>query len=269
MVSQLRDNIIDFFGSSERGVNAGRNDQGVEVEFLLLSTETSSSFDNSINNAANFNGFTAKGPDCLPDRVTLIRNGFSFFRGTVTTPPPGSLDFADRRRMVVVDVTIPADLAIKYNDQPLDSGALSGGMVSTIRAAINSVAPAPMGLSYESWRTGMAFPSGQDGPNDDPDGDGDDNLLEFCAGSDPVDATSLAQGVLTKTPTGFLYTYRQAREIVGVTHTLQAGLLANLVDFTPEASDVTTTAICSEVDKISVALPPGFGPYLRQSVSMH
>ena len=104
--------------------------------------------------------------------------------------------------------------------------------------------------------------------NDDPDGDHVDNLLEFFAGSDPVDATSRAQGILTKTPTGFLYTYRRARGLVGVTHALQAGPLTDLVDFTPEASEVTTTPIWSEVDEISVALPPDFGPYLRQSVSM-
>jgi hypothetical protein len=268
MVSQLGDNIIDFFGSSRRGVNAGKNDQGVEVEYLLISTEVSSSFDNSINNVATNNRYTGSGPDCLPDRSTLVRDGFSFFRGTTMTPPPGSLSFADRRRIVVIDATDPTELVIKHNAQPLSSGALGEEIVSAVREAVNSVAPAPMGLSYDNWRSGMAFPSGLDGPNDDPDGDHDDNLLEFFTGSDPVDAASRAQGVLTRTPTGFLYTYRRAREIVGVTHTLQAGALENLVNFTPEASDVTTTAIGSEVAETSVALPPDFGPYLRQSVSM-
>jgi hypothetical protein len=268
MVSQLGDNIIAYFDDPARGLNAGKNDQGVEIEFLLLSLEESDIYDNSINTAANSNGFEGRGPDSKADRMTLVRDGFSFFSGLPSTIPPGQLDFGERRRIVVVDATDPSQMVVRHNDKPLDSGALNSGIISSIRAAVNAATPPPTGLDYATWRAGIAFPIGEGDPNDDPDGDGSDNLLEFYAGSNPIDGGESARGSLTRTPTGFLYVYRRAKGLVGVGHSLEAGALDQFTTFTPQALDVEITDLDAETEELAVTLSSSFGPFLRQSVTL-
>lgn len=41
--------------------------------------------------------------------------------------------------------------------------------------------------SFDAWVAQFGLPPGQDGPNDDPDGDGASNLEEWIAGTDPSD----------------------------------------------------------------------------------
>lgn len=41
-------------------------------------------------------------------------------------------------------------------------------------------------VGFDAWKAGFTFPVGEDGPLDDPDGDGVQNLLEFVSGSNPV-----------------------------------------------------------------------------------
>ncbi len=42
-------------------------------------------------------------------------------------------------------------------------------------------------VGFDAWKAGFTFPPGEDGPLDDPDGDGVQNLLEFVTGSNPVE----------------------------------------------------------------------------------
>ena len=39
---------------------------------------------------------------------------------------------------------------------------------------------------YDAWKASFIFPPGRDGPLDDPDSDGAQNLIEFVAGSNPT-----------------------------------------------------------------------------------
>ena len=47
---------------------------------------------------------------------------------------------------------------------------------------------------------------------------------------------------------------------------LQAGPLDALATFTPGAE--STTDLPDDIEEVTVTLPPGFGPYLRQAVTL-
>ncbi|MDB4329256.1 hypothetical protein N9982_04480, partial [Akkermansiaceae bacterium] len=99
MISQLGNEIIAHFGSATRGTLTDKNDNGIEVEALLLSLEVSG-WDSSIRTAATNNDFELFGLDSKADRSTNVRDGFSFYRGVASTGLPGSLSFGQRRRIV-------------------------------------------------------------------------------------------------------------------------------------------------------------------------
>lgn len=266
MVSQLGDNVIDFFEAPSRGVNAGRNDRGVEIEFVALSLEPTG-FDSQVINLANSSGFPNRGVDASTTRG-MPRKSFSLFSGFPATTPPGALGFSNRRRIVVIDATDASNLIVRHNDLPLDSGSLGTTNVNLIRAAINEAEPAPLGVTYAAWSSAIAFPPGSGGFDDDPDGDGWGNGLEFYAATDPLASSEQPLQEFAQTATGFRYTYQRALDRVGVAHHLATGPLTALSPYIPSESQISVEALAPNLEKVSVALPADFGPFLRQEADL-
>jgi hypothetical protein len=59
-------------------------------------------------------------------------------------------------------------------------------------------------LAYQNWRDANLSGMTQNAPGDDPDGDGKSNLLEYAAGTDPVNPASNPQPYLAFTENGSL-----------------------------------------------------------------
>lgn len=267
MVSQLRDKIFDHFEASSRGNLIGKNDQGVEVETILLSLETSG-WDGSVLTASTNNGFDVHGLDSLSDRTSEVRDGFSFYRGVASTGPPGSLGFAQRRRIVVVDATEPGSPLVRHNDLPLSSGALDATNVELIRAAINNASITPAGTTFEAWATENLLSAGSASPLDDPDGDGWQNALEFSAGTDPSNGSSFPVLEMEQTEIGFELTFTRFVPAIELVRTWQTGPLESITTaYIPENEEVTVENTDDpDIEKVTVTLPADFGPYIRLKV---
>ncbi|MDB4318901.1 hypothetical protein N9916_00920 [Akkermansiaceae bacterium] len=267
MISQLGNEIIAHFGSATRGTLTDKNDNGIEVEALLLSLEVSG-WDSSIRTAATNNDFELFGLDSKADRSTNVRDGFSFYRGVASTGLPGSLSFGQRRRIVVIDHTDPGNPLIRHNDLPTSSGALGAANVSLIREAINEATHPPAGLSFETWTTENSLTSGQDGATDDPDLDGSANLLEFSAGTNPLDRALVPSFTLEKAETGFTFSYERLIDATGITRSLLTGPLdAITAEFTPSEADIAVSPIDDDREKVAVTLPASFGPFIQLRVA--
>jgi hypothetical protein len=230
------------------------------VVSILLSTQAEGgSGDSSARNVAGSNGYTFAGIDADATRGR-VRAGLSYYRGAPATPWPVS----DRRRVVVVNMLAGSpshrQFEILFNRQFPDTTVMT--------AAIDAVQAAPSGISFEIWKTANGIPSGQDGPSHDPDRDRTPNLLEFHAGTNPLDASSRPVSSLTRNPdgSGFFYTYRRAMDRIGISHALEAGLPGAFTTFVPLAE--TTSELAPNIEEITAVLPASFGPYLRQAVTL-
>ena len=104
-------------------------------------------------------------------------------------------------------------------------------------------APAPVtGTPYTSWQTSFSFPSGLSDPEDDADGDGLPNLLEYAFASHPLNPSAsqnpAAGAPVTVGPDEFpTITFRRLTTASGVTIKVN-------VSYTPAfASDLGSTLV--------------------------
>ncbi len=252
MARQVGAQVSSVFNDSD-----GVNENGIEVVSILLATEAGGSNISTTNSIANLNGYQIAGLDAVNNGQNL-RDGFAYFRGVpITSWPVG-----DRRRVVVIngsaDSSSHSQWEIIYNQQfPSYSGMVD---------AINSIEAGAAGLNFTTWQAGITFPGGLSGPNDDPDGDGSDNLLEFAAGTDPLDPNSRSPGKLIQSGGTTRFRYQMATDRIGLAHRLQSGPLEDLTDFTPTSPEIV--AISDTVNQITVTLIPGSRGFVRQVVTL-
>ena len=121
---------------------------------------------------------------------------------------------------------------------------------------------------YAGWAAGFPFTQGEnDGENDDPDGDGISNLLEYVLGGVPVGAGASDTSILpvqSLTATDLLFTFRRSDvSEADVTLTVQwSDTLGTWNDFAtigaadnlPEV-DVTEDSPAAELDTVTVTVP--------------
>lgn len=190
LTSQFGSKITSFFNNPARGANQGRNDHGVEIEFILISTEVNS-YDSSIESARNDYAFDRGGIDSTPARNREIRLGFAYYYGTAPPASMFSVPFEDRRRVVILNGVTSAPsqqfLEVLHNDTAQSSGSLSVSDETLIKAAINSVRPGVVLPDHD----GDGDPDETD-PDDDNDGVPDAD--EIALGLDPFDADTDGDG---------------------------------------------------------------------------
>jgi hypothetical protein len=220
MTSQFGSKIIRHFNDRDRGPNRGKNDHGVDLEVILISTEVENFWDTSVESLRSQNGYDFAAYDAAPNRRSDLRDAWSHYRGVESTPSPGSLPFSQRRRIVLLNTLRGADglevREILYNGLPQSSGAISQAQEDALKAAINSV------------RAGALPDNDGDGDPDesdlDDDNDGLSDEVELTLASDPFLADTDGDGIsdALEDPDGDHFTNEQELNLL-LTDPLDAG----------------------------------------------
>jgi hypothetical protein len=254
--SAVGDGVIDFFHATNRGVLRGKNNQGIEIDSILLSTEPASNWDSTNSSFASKNAYEQWGLDADAARANP-RALLGFYRGGFPNGVNSSnlYDWGDDRRRVVVlnmvkNSPTHAFRQIIINQNEFDSGDAAGA-----QSAINEIAAAPVTMTFVQWSSTYAFPSGMAGALHDPDQDGRNNMLEFFHGTHPLHATGNTGGTsFVRDGNQWKFVYRMAKNISG--HSMELRSSTDLVNWSPLPSSLPQTSTAhSQVDEVSVTLP--------------
>ena len=134
---------------------------------------------------------------------------------------------------------------------------LSNQEEADIRAAVNSVGAGPPRDVFQQWAETNA-PEGSRDRDDDPDGDGVTNFVEFAMGSNPnlAEPQMVPLAAVTTGP-GFTFTYRRrtdAPDLVNVG--LEVSESLDFSDLVPmDSLGVDSTDMGDGVEEVVVTLP--------------
>jgi hypothetical protein len=264
------DGILDPFQASARGTLRGKNNHGIEIDSLLLSTEPAASWDGTNATFASSNGYEVWGLDANAQRQNP-RLALGYYRGGF----PNGVNSSnlnnwgeDRRRVVVLNL-VPNSASHGYREIVINQNFFDSSDAPMAQTLINAILPAPVTTTFAQWTAAYAFASGTSGPDHDPDRDGIVNLLEFFHGTHPLQAGSRYPGPsLVREGNTLKLVYRRAKNIGGFTLQHQASsTLAGWLPLTVGAPQVT--ADLGSTEDVSVTLPPGTGPFFRLSVTQN
>ncbi len=268
--SAVGDGILDPFHASTRGTLRGKNNHGIEIDSLLLSTEPASNWDSTNATFASSNGYEKWGLDANAQRQNP-RVMLGYYRGGFPNGVNSSnlYDWGEDRRRVVVLNLVPNSASHGYREIVINQNFFDSSDASTAQALINAIQPAPVTTTFAQWTAGYAFASGTSGADHDPDRDGSVNLLEFFHGTHPLQAASRYPGPsLVREGTAMKLVYRRAKNIGGYTLQHQTSdTLAGWQPLTGAAPQVT--ADLGSVEDVSVTLPSGPGRFFRLSVTLN
>jgi hypothetical protein len=259
--SAVGDGILDPFHASARGALRGKNNHGIEIDSLLLSTEPAAQWDSTNASFATSNAYEKWGLDANTQRQNP-RALLAYFRGGYPDGVNSSnlYDWGEDRRRVVVLNLVRDSASHDFREILINQNSFTASDAAAAQALINSVTPPPVLTTFAQWTAGFAFPAGTSGADEDPDRDGSVNLLEFFHGTHPLQAASRDPGPRLLRQGGSLkLVYRRAKNIGGFTleHRTSASLSAwqTLSAVVPQVtSDLGTS------EEITVDLPPGIEP---------
>ncbi len=263
--------ILHPFNAVARETLRGKNDHGVEIDSLLLSTEPASQWDNTNTSFAIENGYEKWGLDANAQRSNP-RIMLGYFRGGFPNNVNSSnlYDWEDDRRRVVVLNLVRNSASHAYRQIVINQNAFDSSNYVAARALINAIRPAPLVTTFAEWAGNYNFPAGTSDADDDPDRDGCVNLLEFFYGTHPLQSSSCDPGPsLIRDGSGLKLVYRRARNIGGFT--LEHRTAADLNSWQLVTPTAPSTMIArGDVNEITVPLPASADParFYRLAVTL-
>jgi hypothetical protein len=132
--------LLDHFADSSRAALTGKNDNGVPIRSILLSTEPASNWDNVNDSFASNNGYQQWGLDARANRSDP-RALLGYFRGGFINSS-NLYDWGNDRRRVVVLNLVKNSQSHSFREILINQNAYSSANNSSARAAINAVLPA-------------------------------------------------------------------------------------------------------------------------------
>jgi hypothetical protein len=250
------DGILDVFNASNRGALRGRNNNGIEIDSILLSTEPASNWDNTNSSFASTNAYEQWGLDADAARANP-RILLGYYRGGFpdNVNSPNLYDWGDDRRRVAVLNMVKNSASHAYREIIINQNEFTSSNAAGAQSAINAIAAAPATRTFAQWAGAYTFSPGMAGALSDPDLDGRNNMLEFFHGTHPLQATANAAGTsLVRDGSQWKFVYRMAQNISG--YSVEYRSSSDLVNWSalPNSLPQTKTAL-TQVDEISVTLP--------------
>jgi hypothetical protein len=265
------DGLLDFFDVTSRGSLRGKNDKGVPIQSILLSTEEASQWDNVNRSFSSTNGYKQWGLDASAQRKNP-RTMLGYFRGGFIDSS-NLYDWEDDRRRVVVLNMVKNSGSHGFREIIINQNAYSSSNNTAARAAINAIQPTlppPVTTTFSQWQASYVFPSGKASAEHDPDGDGASNLLEFFHGTHPLQAVSNGKSTtFTSGISGRKLIYQKAKNIAGLTTVHQfTSDLSEWIDLPSEGLGISSTDMGS-TEMVTVSLPanPANGGYYRIKIT--
>lgn len=217
--SAVGDGILDPFHATTRGALRGKNNHGIEIDSLLLSTEPAAQWDSTNATFATSNAYEKWGLDADPQRLDP-RVMLGYFRGGYPNGVNSSnlYDWGEDRRRVVVLNLVRNSASHGFREIMINRNSFTAADAPAAQALINSVTPPPVLTTFAQWTAGFPFPAGTAGADHDPDRDGSVNLLEFFHGTHPLQGASRDPGpALVREGGSLQLVYRRAKNIGGFT----------------------------------------------------
>ena len=237
---------------------------------------------NGIINAAIANGTTVNLPVTKNGSGTWTLNGAHTYTGT-TTVNQGVLSLGQAALDDNAGVVIASGAVLNLDFEGVDQiGSLTIGIDPPLGDGLYSAATHPgiitgdgslrvgpeLAPGYDTWAAGFPFTAGvNDGEDDDADGDGISNLLEYVLGGIPVgaganDTSILPTQVLTATDVEFTFTRSDASEADVSLKVQWSDNLGTWNDFAtigaasslPEV-EVTEDSPTADLDTVTVTIP--------------
>lgn len=251
------DGILAHFNAPSRGHLLGRNEQGVEIWSLLLSTEPAATWDSTNASFSAAQGFHQWGIDADVNRADP-RLLLGHYRGGFIASNNLNDWGQDRRRLVILNL-VENSPTHQYREVMFNQNAFDSSFFASARAAINAVQPGPALLTFAQWAVDSILPLGAAGPDDDPDSDGVSNLAEFFHGTDPLVADSSSElGRLVQVPAGLRFVYPRAKARSGVT--VEHLVSPDLVHWSVVADPVLHVTDAGDHERVELVLPEAAGP---------
>lgn len=252
--------LAAYFSAASRGALMDKNDNGVPIRTLLLSTEEAAQWDGVNKSFANLNGYKEWGLDALADRSDP-RLSLGYFREGGFIVSTDLHDWGnDRRRLVVLNL-VRNSASHPYSTILLNQNSYTSSNNTAARAAINAVTLPPPAQNFTSWQTARTFPVGQSAADSDPDLDTIPNALEFFHGTDPLLAEAGEAPFRTVRENGATrLVYREAKNLAGITATYLRS--ANLRDWeiVPATGLETSARDIGGAREITVTMPSSSDP---------
>ncbi len=254
--SAVGSGIIAPFNATSRGSLRGKNNHGIEIDSILLSTEPASNWDSTNSTFASRNGYEQWGLDANAQRQSP-RALLGYYRGGFPSGVNSSnlYDWEDDRRRVVVLNMVRNSASHGYRQIIMNQNEFTSSNATNAQALINAITPAPVLTSFASWQSSFTFPVGKSAALADADGDGIVNLREFFHGTHPLQAHSQDPGLsLRRQGNTWEISYRRAKNITGVTANIRQS--NNLTTWEPSTMPLGTTITdLGAQEEVKVVLP--------------
>ncbi len=128
----------------------------------------------------------------------------------------------------------------------------------------SSVTPGQTG--FQAWLAMQSLPVGQDGPNDDPDGDGIKTAMEYACGTDPMVFSTMA-GVYAIFPTPATISFVLPAERADLGYAIQKATSLSVPDWTDLVGTVSPSGGQTAIDAVDPAV--GDHAYYRLKVILY
>ncbi len=254
------------------GTNTYAGNTNVNEGTLAISGDQSA----SLGTVAVASGATLAGTGSIGGSVSIASGGRQAFALAATAGAQTTRQITGALSMdsgSVIDLTAAGTVANGVYVLATAAGGITGlpgtvnlpeGVPGTLSVSENSLVLTVGSSGYASWASTNGLTSGvNDGPTQDPDADGVENLLEFVLGGLPLTPNTGILPTLNASGTDFVFTFNRSDESEAeVTLTFQHS--PDLATWTPVAvgasSNLPTVSVAENgaaADTITVTVPKG------------